>query len=843
MVTLANTAGSRVVSKDGVNTSITGANFNDTLIGGTGNDTLSGGFGSNSISGGAGNDQLNGGGTSSNDTLIGGLGADTLFGGTWYDQFVYTNVNESTNVLTDRITDFTINDDLFDMRTLGFTGIVAGAASGTTLGYTNNGTDTTIVDSTGTFRIILTGVRDIYGGSILFNNNAALLLTGISDNLVGSAASDTISGSIANWSGSDTVAAGLGYDVIQLTTVGAITAAQFANVTGVDVIRLASGTSSITVTDAMVDQTDNGDALYILNTIGTTANLNTLDTSLLTGANKVFLSTGGTVTLAGGVNNAINGFDGGNLNILSGTGSDTVIGANGTDVVTLGGGDDSIVGNAGDDRFVVASASLDANDTITGGLGSDILVISSGGYTITGAADFTNKSGIETFTLANAVNSITLGAWFAIDTGTTVVINGGLSTGTNTLYADISATTYSSNITGGTGNDTLIGGNTFDTINGGGGADNISGNGANDQITNMTQSDLLSDIVSGGTGADALVLSGAVTIAGLADMPNITGIETIRPSTSATSITLGAWFTTQMDTGTVVSFDGATNATTNTRMFDISAIAAGYTGNISGSNGNDTLIGSIGNDTLNGGNGVDSMSGGDGNDTFNGIFNTGGETLIGGTGSDRLELNGGTYTAVDFANMTGVETLNPRSTSGNTTITLPTNITIDTGTAFTVQHNGSTILIVDASSLTNLPVNFGSAGSSTATEIITGTLNNDTLNGSNGLQRFTGGQGQDTITFNADTFADRIIYTALNQGALAGANTGQDTISGYVIADDLISLTTAFNGGANDLDDIANNDIFAFANAVTANFNPRMKLCASQALRTLISLKQASPIF
>jgi trimeric autotransporter adhesin len=77
--------------------------------GNIGNNTIFGyGVGDNNINGLDGNDSLDGG--DGQDTLNGGAGADTLSGGSGADTFVF-QFGQSTNLLTDRITDFTINID------------------------------------------------------------------------------------------------------------------------------------------------------------------------------------------------------------------------------------------------------------------------------------------------------------------------------------------------------------------------------------------------------------------------------------------------------------------------------------------------------------------------------------------------------------------------------------------------------------------------------------------------------------------------------------------------------------------------------------------------------------
>ena len=71
-------------------------------LNGTGNalaNTLTGNSGANSLTGGGGLDVLRGGGAS--DTLSGGAGADTLTGGTRNDGFLFTNLADAGDIITD----------------------------------------------------------------------------------------------------------------------------------------------------------------------------------------------------------------------------------------------------------------------------------------------------------------------------------------------------------------------------------------------------------------------------------------------------------------------------------------------------------------------------------------------------------------------------------------------------------------------------------------------------------------------------------------------------------------------------------------------------------------------
>ncbi|MDX2228241.1 MAG: M10 family metallopeptidase C-terminal domain-containing protein [Leptolyngbyaceae cyanobacterium bins.349] len=129
------------------NNYLDGLDGNDTLFGNAGSDTLYGGFGSDELLGGDGDDYVDGGtatefdtasdrlhGEAGNDTLIGGFGndfinggsgddvlygaggRDTLTGGAGSDIFWFRSRHDGV----DRITDFSVFEDIFQISNSGF---------------------------------------------------------------------------------------------------------------------------------------------------------------------------------------------------------------------------------------------------------------------------------------------------------------------------------------------------------------------------------------------------------------------------------------------------------------------------------------------------------------------------------------------------------------------------------------------------------------------------------------------------------------------------------------------------------------------------------------------------
>jgi Ca2+-binding RTX toxin-like protein len=155
--------------------SITGDNHDLILDGGDGNDTISGGTGDDFLIGGQGDDILYGGAG----------GADALTGGAGRDVFAFRAINDSTTAAPDMIMDFVHSTDQIDLRGLGFTDIVNGAASGTHLGYSYDAaSDFTSITSASGFKILL-------AGDVPISSLGDVLVGGAGDTLYGGAGADT----------------------------------------------------------------------------------------------------------------------------------------------------------------------------------------------------------------------------------------------------------------------------------------------------------------------------------------------------------------------------------------------------------------------------------------------------------------------------------------------------------------------------------------------------------------------------------------------------------------------------------------------------------------------------
>src|SRR5436309_11574792 len=146
-------------------------------------------------------------------------------------------------------------------------------------------------------------------------------------------------------------------DRMVLTAGGTVTASQFAGVTNMEILGLASAGNNVTLTNGLVAGTG-------------------------TGVFVVAGDAGNDTVNAGGITNGIR------------------------IVFTASSGTDSFIGGNGNDYVEFSAADLTSADTVNGGTGFDALALTTGG-TVAGAA-FANVSGVEELLLSAAGNAVTL---------------------------------------------------------------------------------------------------------------------------------------------------------------------------------------------------------------------------------------------------------------------------------------------------------------------------------------------------------------------------------------------------------------------------------------------------
>jgi Ca2+-binding RTX toxin-like protein len=185
-------------------------------------------------------------------------------------------------------------------------------------------------------------------------------------------------------------------------------------------------------------------------------------------------------------------------NIVSGAGSDTLIGNSGDNRLEGGAGNDVLEGGAGNDVLIGG----DGIDTVqyTGSAGANVdlgteeLHNTSGyGYDILiGIENVLGGSGADTITGSSENNKL-------VGNGGNDILNG--VGGNDTLEGGDGNDT----LDGGTGNDTLDGGNNNDSLRGGTGTDLLKGGAGNDTLEGGDGDDTL----EGGDGNDMAVFAGS----------------------------------------------------------------------------------------------------------------------------------------------------------------------------------------------------------------------------------------------------------------------------------------------------------------------------------------------
>jgi Ca2+-binding RTX toxin-like protein/subtilisin-like proprotein convertase family protein len=146
---------------------LNGGNGNDVLWGNDGNDTLNGGVGNDNLQGGRGSDTLSGDdgndiikGYNGNDLIIGGKGIDIITGGAGNDQFIFSNLTDSTINESDVILDFIKGEDKINLSNLGFEQITNQSGNSHLphgLEYYFDGKNTVIDDPNSNFAVKLAG--------------------------------------------------------------------------------------------------------------------------------------------------------------------------------------------------------------------------------------------------------------------------------------------------------------------------------------------------------------------------------------------------------------------------------------------------------------------------------------------------------------------------------------------------------------------------------------------------------------------------------------------------------------------------------------------------------------
>ena len=600
-------------------------------------------------------------------------------------------------------------DDVIDVRR-GYTGWVYGGDGADHLNNAYNGDG-------GAGDDVLTNVSTGYGG----DGNDIMTTTLSYANFTGGAGNDTLTGG----KGSDTIYGGDGADII----VGGAGGDKlwsggdgfFVFDTGAEVDRIDAGAGDDNVLIGFGDSADGGTGrdLLTLRLDGATAGV-TLDTTAF--------YNGGTVKLGGGT---ITGFE--YFDRLEGSSFD--------DRITAYGG--VVNGGDGDDRLIASGTEAD----LYGGAGDDVVIANARG------GSYDGSYGYDTVSFEQLRARITLTLEYSG--------SGFVSTGEHienfdmivaTAFADVIDLNYSSvSLIAGAGNDRITFGLWGGEIYGGAGDDTlVLGNSGSSDITAL---------VSGGEGADRLIIPGAADIS----RTRLDGtIEWISVTEEPGSLTMAG-----AQTRGVTRIDAASITLATAGIADFSAVtlnasrldcaAAGSRVTIGAASTLTTIYGHAGADTIisssatrctvDGGEGNDIVNfsavtdptaammlrGGAGDDRL--IGGAGADTLTGGAGKDFLQggLGDDRYLAVEAGEVI-IEAAN-----GGTD-------TVETSASFTLAANVENLVLLD-----DAANGTGNAAANT----ITGNAYNNILNGKAGADVMIGGDGNDT--YYVDNIGDQVI--------------------------------------------------------------------------------------
>ncbi len=715
----------------GANT-INASAFNGTITlkGGSGVDTITAGTGSNTIQAGGGDDIITIDATTLdlNDTIGGGDGTDTL---------VLTgiaNLSDANFTNVTGIEKLVFANETGQVVVLGTEAKQAGIVT----------IDTSAVATTKTVSLDIAG------------------MTSTNVTITGGAADETVKMASADLTTADTITAGAGTDTLELTTASELVAADMANISGFEKLKLANvdATQSLTLANGKFSEID-GSAITYTQAI-------TIDASAQSSALSITTKGGAdTITLGTGANTLDSGSGNDTIRVTASTfdSSDTLNTGNGTDTLEISGtavvvdamfdnvsGLETVklvtdttgqsvtlasthAGNAGinkvDTTSVTSSVSVDIS-----GMGTGVTVNTGGG-----ADTITMGQGIDTINAGGGNDTIKVASAYLTSAD---VING--AAGTNTLHITDKAVITDDKVVGVTNIDTLklsddanaqtvtLGTNaknnnllkvdssliaanhalTLD-ISGLSSKDVTVTGGAGNETVKMASADLTAaDTIALGLGTDVLEFTDAVNMTNTALQTGLSGIDKITLGDFATTLTLKDGIGTSLE----VNAQAATGV--KAAVIDISALGATTTTAIVKTSGGD--------DTITLGGSVNTVDAGSGNDTINmsnaNLINSSADTINGGSGTDKLRLTtAGTLTDTSLASITNVEEL---------VVTADSDQTVTLGSNF--ANNGFTT--VDASGLTT-----GKLSLDITSAVKTGDVDIDIT--------LKGGGANDTITVNS----------------------------------------------------------------------------------------------
>jgi Ca2+-binding RTX toxin-like protein len=340
-------------------------------------------------------------------------------------------------------------------------------------------------------------------------------------------------------------------------------------------------------------------------------------------------------------------------------------------------------------------------------------------------------------------------------------------------------------ITSGTNNDVVTGGDGDDSITGATGNDNLNGGAGNDQFTIDVSDaappviDLSSaDTVVGGDGTDTLLLSGTHAAARTLDLSGpsetrlagVSGVENITIGIATSALTLTLG---DISLGSFGGSVGINIATGNTVAHNVNVAA------VLNSSSKVTFTGNSAANIYTVGNNIDSVNMSSGDDTIrftNLLFLQATDSINGGTGTDSLSLDTGVSTTVGHARLgalTSVETITVVSDDATTDAMVIGLSDAVVNANKNVSTDTLTIVVTDSGNNGTLTINATPSAAATGSTFQPVTA---------GKLHVTGGQGADTVT--GGSLADSLFGVAGADSLSGGA--GNDTIDGGAGIDSVI---------------------------------------------------------
>ena len=776
---------------------MSGTDFNDTVYGNGGNDTIYAGNGNDTLVGGTGNDYLNGG--NGDDTYVWNLddgfdkiveagGSDKIvFGeGISFDDLTFERSGQSLNIYVngDKTQGVQLYDHFysnsysveylefadgtqFDLKNNGLTFVQSDAddnMSGTDFNdtiYGNGGNDTISANA---------GNDVIHGGSgddLIYAGNG-------NDTLVGGTGDDHLDGG----NGDDTYVWNLGDGFDEIVESGGSDKIVFGEGISFDDLTFERSGNSLKIyvkgdkTQGinLRDQfyTDSNAVEYLEFADGSQFDLkNSGLTQHQSDAAETISGTNGNDTIyAMSGNDTVHSNDGNDV-IYGGSGNDLIYAGNGNDTLVGGSGDDHLDGGYGDDTYIWNLG--DGFDEIVEAGGSDKIVFGEG----ISFDDLTfERSGnsLKIYVKGDKTQGINLRDQFYTDSNAVEYLefadgsqfdlkNSGLTFVQSDRNDNESGTNFDDTIYGNGGNDSLYGHGGNDTLVGGSGDDHLDG-GNDDDTYVWNLGDGFDEIVEAG-GSDKIVFGEGISFDDLTFERSGHSLKIYVKGDKTQGINLRDQFYT--DSNAVEYLEFADGSQFDLKHSGLTLIQSDRNDNESGTNFNDIIYGGKGNDTLRGNNGDDILIGGTGHDYLDGGY--GNDTYVWniGDGIDTI-LDSDGENKIKFG--TGIEAGDLSAARIGTDLRLivkgdPTQGLIIKRYFEDNQYQIDAIEFADGSSssvnilaenLTDLPdlTLTGTADD----DILNGGDGNDTLNGGDGDNELTGGKGNDFLNggYDKDTY-------------------------------------------------------------------------------------------